>query len=257
MGTDGAGIVEAIGPAVTNVKKGDIVVMHGDLFDASTATFQQYAKTEAELMAKVPPNITVEQASTLPVAIAAVFVGFYHSTGLSLTPPWIHGGIGKYKGQGIFIAGGASSVGQFGIRPDFFAMMSLTNQQLAAIQLAKLSGFTIATTASEPNHALVTSLGATHVFPRSSSAANIKSATGPIKFGFDAIANPDTQALSLQVLEKTEESTLIIVKQPTEGTKKDAAPIKARWILGSSVRTRDISVPFWAAVEGWLKDGES
>jgi len=102
---------------------------------------------------------------------------------------------------------------------------------------------------------LVTSLGATHVFPRSSSAANIKSATGPIKFGFDAIANPDTQALSLQVLEKTEESTLIIVKQPTEETKKDAAPIKARWILGSSVRTRDISVPFWAAVEGWLKDG--
>jgi NADPH:quinone reductase-like Zn-dependent oxidoreductase len=103
------------------VKKGDIVVMHGDIFDASTATFQQYAKSEAELIAKVPPNITVEQACTLPVAIAAVFVGFYHSTGLHFTPPWIHGGIEKYKGQGIFIPGGASSVGQFGIRPDFFS----------------------------------------------------------------------------------------------------------------------------------------
>jgi NADPH:quinone reductase-like Zn-dependent oxidoreductase len=128
----------------------------------------------------------------------------------------------------------------------------------SAIQLAKLSGFsTIATTASESNHKLVTSLGATHVFSRSSSAASIKSAIGPIKLGFDAIATPETQVLDLQVLERAEDSNLIVVREPTQETKNDAAPIKARWTLGSSVRTKEISVPFWAAVEGWLKDGVS
>jgi NADPH:quinone reductase-like Zn-dependent oxidoreductase len=114
---------------VTNVKKGDLVVIHGDIFDANTATFQQYAKTDADLIAKIPPNITVEQAATIPVAIAAVFVGLYHSTGLHLTPPWIHEGIGKYKGQGIFIVGGASSVGQFGMHPDFFLLRRHTDEQ--------------------------------------------------------------------------------------------------------------------------------
>jgi hypothetical protein len=52
----------------------------------------------------------------------------YHSTGLHLTPPWIHEGIGKYKGQGIFIVGGASSVGQFGMHLDFFWLRHHTDE---------------------------------------------------------------------------------------------------------------------------------
>lgn len=130
MGTDGAGVVEEIGPGVTNVKKGDVVTMQGDVFDKNTATFQQYAKTEAELIAKVPPNVSVEQATTIPVAITAVVVGLYHSTGLHLTPPWTDEGIGKYTGQSIFVAGGSSSVGQFGmclITP--VIMFTLTSQK--------------------------------------------------------------------------------------------------------------------------------
>jgi hypothetical protein len=101
---------------------------------------------------------------------------------------------------------------------------------------------------------LVTSLGATHVFPRSSSALSIKSTTGPIKFGFDTISTPETQAFSLQVLEKAEDSALVVVREPTDETGNNAAPIKVRWIFGLSARHKDVSVPFWAAVEGWLKD---
>lgn len=88
--------------------------MHGDIFDSESATFQQYAKADAQFVAKIPPHISLEQASTLPVAIMAVVVGFYHRTGMNLTPPWTDDGRGKFSGQSIFIAGGSSSVGQFG-----------------------------------------------------------------------------------------------------------------------------------------------
>jgi NADPH:quinone reductase-like Zn-dependent oxidoreductase len=75
MGTDGAGVIEEISTRVTNVKKGDIVAMQDDVFNSSTATFQQYAKTEAQLITRVPPSISVEQAASIPVTITAAFVG--------------------------------------------------------------------------------------------------------------------------------------------------------------------------------------
>lgn len=125
-----------------------------------------------------------------------------------------------------------------------------------AIQLAKLSGFSvIATTAREENRALVASLGATHIFPRGTSAQEIRSAIGPIKLGFDVVSTPETQAFSLEVLDKADDTTLIIVTHPTEATKNNAAPINVRLIIGVSARTKDVSVPFWATVERWLVDG--
>ena len=64
-----------------NVKKRDIVAMQGDvdMFNSSTSTFQQYAKTGAQLITRVPLSISVELASIL-VAIMAAFVGLYHDT---------------------------------------------------------------------------------------------------------------------------------------------------------------------------------
>jgi hypothetical protein len=104
---------------------------------------------------------------------------------------------------------------------------------------------------------LVASLGATHIFPRGASAQDIKSKIGAIKLGFDVISTPETQAFSLEVLDKADDTTLIIVTHPTEATKNNAAPIKVRLIIGVSARTKDVSVPFWATVERWLANGVS
>jgi|SRR5882762_334482 len=140
-------------------------------------------------------------------------------------------------------------------------VVTLTSLQInksTAIQLAKLSGFSIiATTAKESDRALVTSLGATHVFPRGASPQDIKSAIGPTKLGFDVVSTPETQAWSLEVLEKADDTTLIIVRHPTEATKNNAAPINVRLIIGISARTKDVSVLFWATAERWLTDGVS
>ena len=63
--------------------------------------------------------MTFEQASTIPLTLATAALGLYDKRqqpdgGLGLTPPWTEGGRGKYAGQVIFIAGGATGVGQHG-----------------------------------------------------------------------------------------------------------------------------------------------
>lgn len=71
----------------------------------------------------------------------------------------------------------------------------------------------------------------------------------------DAISSPETQALSLAVLDPVADSALVIVRQVTDDTKSNKGLVHVSGVLGSSVRTRDVSAPFWAAVEGWLRDG--
>lgn len=61
--------------------------------------------------------------------------------------------------------------------------------------------------------------------------------------------------LCVDVLEKTRGSVVIIVKPDDDDIQKSAEPIDVRSILGISERTRDVSIPFWAAIGGWLEDG--
>lgn len=74
------------------------------------------------------------------------------------------------------------------------------------IQFAKLSGFSpIITTASKRNEEYLKSLGATHVFDRSTSVSDIITAIGqitstPVMVVYDAISDADTQNLCYEVV---------------------------------------------------------
>ncbi|KAF7789614.1 hypothetical protein EIP86_000560 [Pleurotus ostreatoroseus] len=190
LGTDSAGIVKEIGEGVTGFAVGDKVV-HQGYFDNRRATFQQYTVVPAEITAKVPENISLDQASAIPLVLATAALGLYSSPkgGAGLTAPWVEGGHGKYAGQPILIVGGSSSVGQI------------------AIQLAKLSGFSpILTTASARNEAYLKSLGATHVLtreavPLASLPSEVKKITSePVKIVYDSISDADTQSAAYEVL---------------------------------------------------------
>jgi NADPH:quinone reductase-like Zn-dependent oxidoreductase len=67
---------------------------------------------------QIPDNISFDEAASVPLCIFTAAVGLYDSPstnhGVGLTPPWEPSGAGKYKGQGILVIGGSSSVGQFG-----------------------------------------------------------------------------------------------------------------------------------------------
>lgn len=64
----------------------------------------------------MPNNVSFEEAASVPLGLTAAAIGLYHSeekNDTGLTPSWEAGGEGKYKGKGILIFGGASSVGQY------------------------------------------------------------------------------------------------------------------------------------------------
>ncbi|KAF8886002.1 GroES-like protein [Infundibulicybe gibba] len=189
LGTDAAGDVVEVGPGVTNIAKGDKVFFQG-MFTNEAATFQQYTLANALTVSKIPPNISYDEAASIPVALTAAYVGLYHKVphGIGLTPPVEESGRGKYSGKPLVVIGGSSSVGQY------------------AIQLAKLSGFWPIITTCSPKHAEhVKSLGATHVIDRTIPLASLRSeiakiTRAPIGYAFDAISSSATQNATYDLL---------------------------------------------------------
>ncbi|EGO00292.1 hypothetical protein SERLA73DRAFT_89213 [Serpula lacrymans var. lacrymans S7.3] len=188
VGNEVAGTVEAVGEGVTQFAKGDRV-FHQATMDNRNAAFQQYVIVPADLAAKIPNNISFDQAATIPVGIATTALSLYSPApnGIGLRAPW-DGGRGSFSGQPILVIGGATSVGQY------------------VIQCAKLSGFSpIITTASLHNTALLKSTGATHVLDRglspSALSAEVLNVTStPIKLVYDSVSLADTQQIGYDIL---------------------------------------------------------
>ncbi|CAE6444947.1 unnamed protein product [Rhizoctonia solani] len=240
LGTDGAGIIEAVGPEVTNFNVGDKVFFQGFYGRNDETTFQEKSIVETDIISKIPDNITEDQASTIPVAALAALVGLFQKTGINVPTDGPTAG-----GKGVLILGGSSSVGQFGI------------------QLARIAGFSpIVTTASAQHTDFLKSLGATHVFDRSVDAKTIQSAfSTPVSLVLDAISAAPTQSLALNVL--TTPSLVpgahLAVVLPLADWVKENNPgdkVTVHNVFGSSHNFRDLSVPFWQNVGRWIKDGK-
>jgi len=201
LGSNGAGEVEAVGEGVTQFKKGDRVFHQGALSGGHYGTFQQYVIVPAELVSKIPANISFDQAASLPLGIGTTVVPLYSPSpvGIGLKAPW-DGGRGHYAGKPALILGGASSVGQY------------------AIQFAKLSGYSpIITTASLKNTDLLKSLGATHVVDRNTPSSSFASeiatiTTKPISLVYDSVGAAETQQLGYDTL--GEGGHIVVVLQP-------------------------------------------
>jgi NADPH:quinone reductase-like Zn-dependent oxidoreductase len=209
LGTDISGDVEEVGEGVTDFKRGDRVVFQGQL-GIKYAGFQQYALGFAESTAKLPSNISYDEAATLAVALSAPYVGLYnqHPLGIGLVPPVSSEGKGKYTGNPIVIIGGSSSVGQ------------------NTIQLAKLSGFSpIIVTASLHHAENLKSLGATYVMDRNISgsalASKINTVTqnAPIKYVVDSVSSVETQQTGHDLLAPGGKLVIFLegLIEPTEG----------------------------------------
>ncbi|PCH36497.1 GroES-like protein [Wolfiporia cocos MD-104 SS10] len=183
LGCDWSGYVVQAGKNVTTPKVGDHVagfVQGGTYTDGGA--YAEYIRTSAELSWVVPEGtVSHEQAATLGCAFWTAVQALYHPTRLGLVEPPAK----VDKEQWVFVYGGSSSVGQY------------------AIQLAHLSGYKVATTASPRNFELVKSLGADVVFDYKDPdvVSKIKAATGDsIKDALDTISLVDSQALSARVI---------------------------------------------------------
>ncbi|KAI0763244.1 GroES-like protein [Irpex lacteus] len=192
IGLDGAGEVVAIGEGVVGLNIGDRV-LYQSLFHPDTLTAQEYTLADAVQVARVPPKLSFDEAATVPLGFSTAAVGLYQEVkrrgGLALMAPWEEGGLHKYAGKPVIVAGGASSVGQY------------------ALQLLKLSGFSpIIATASKHNEAYVKAAGATHVIDyHNVSYADLPAAVKMItaesvSVVYDASGSPDAQKALWNIL---------------------------------------------------------
>jgi NADPH:quinone reductase-like Zn-dependent oxidoreductase len=125
LGQDVAGQVEAVGKNVTQFKPGD------DVFGISRGALAEYACTLERALAPKPPNVTFEQAASLPLAGLTALQGLRE---------------GKIQpGQKVLINGATGGVGTF------------------AVQIAKSLGAEVTAVCSTRNLDLVSSIGADHV----------------------------------------------------------------------------------------------
>lgn len=130
LGTDIAGIVEAVGGEVTKLKVGDEV--YGDLSESGFGAFAEFTCVKEKSVAKKPKEMSFGQAAALP-----------HSGLLALQGLIDKGGI--QKGQKVLINGAGGGAGPI------------------AIQYAKLIGAEVTAVDRTPKLDMMLAQGADHV----------------------------------------------------------------------------------------------
>jgi NADPH:quinone reductase-like Zn-dependent oxidoreductase len=187
LGSDGCGIVTAVGEGVTKFKVGDRVTGFAAVIynqNPDHGAWQIYTIFREIATMRIPDFISFEEGTTFPMAFATSAIALFVNLGIPLPKDPI-----KPQRNGILIWGGSSSVGT------------------AAIQLARNAGFKVFVTASPRHHKYLESLGAFEVFDYndpdvvSKVTASAKSAGTPIAYAFDTITEGNTSTLSANILE--------------------------------------------------------
>ena len=133
VGTDAAGIVEAVGPDVRRIKPGDAVMT--DLFASGRfGAFAEFVCAREKAVQPVPDGMSFEEAATLP-----------HSAVLALQGMRLRDGRTFEPGAKVLIDGASGNVGPF------------------AVQIAKAMGAEVTGVARGDKLDFVRSLGADHV----------------------------------------------------------------------------------------------
>ncbi|KAF5342235.1 hypothetical protein D9611_002095 [Ephemerocybe angulata] len=231
LGSDIAGDVVEVGEGVSNFAVGDRVFFQGLYFQNETPGFQQYATADVFTLAKIPDNVTYEEASSIPVGFTAAYVGLYNSTpgkGLGYDVPITPEAKGKYAGVPLIVLGGSSSVGQYGI------------------QLGKLSGFSPIITTSSLKHAeFLRSLGATHVLDRNAplTAETIKSITDlPVQVILDGISTVETQKVGFDLLGSGGGIATVLQPEPDLEERAPNENKRFAWVMGDKVLPHNVQL---------------
>ncbi len=152
---DGAGVIDAVGPGVTDLAVGDRVWIMLAAHGRPTGTAQEKTVLPVDRVAPLPDGLSFDLGASLGVpAVTAHRALTVSEDGPSRLAP------GALAGTHVLVAGGAGAVGH------------------AAIQLARWAGATVITTVSSPEKAaLATAAGAHHVvdYKAGDAAAEIQS----------------------------------------------------------------------------------
>ncbi|MEV2254377.1 NADP-dependent oxidoreductase [Streptomyces sp. NPDC050147] len=194
LGSEVAGVVEAVGAGVEGFAVGDAVFGNPD-----TGGYAEYTLLPASLAAHKPAGLTFAEAAALPVAVATAYDGVRQ-----LDLP---------AGATLLITGAGGGVG------------------VAAAQLARHLGIRVVGTASAGKKDFVESLGAVHVAPGPDLADRVRKAApgGRVDAVFDLVGGEDLAAVaSLLPLPGREGKLITAAAKETVGELGGAAVARAR-----------------------------
>ncbi|KAK4032945.1 chaperonin 10-like protein [Parachaetomium inaequale] len=249
FGSDAAGVVAAVGSAVTSFKPGDRVIASADGMGTGNidrAAFQTYTVVSASAAAKLPDTLTFNEGATLPTALGTAAIALFDVLGLPTASITANKGPSTAK-QGILVWGGASSTGS------------------ATVQLARLAGLTVFATASPQHHERVRALGATAVVDYRSPTvvdelvAAARQAGVDITLAADALTKAETVSPVVDVLSRFEgpKKVATLGLWPEQVARPEG--VEAASVRGLKIweERRDLSVLLFNEHLGaWLEKGE-
>ncbi|VUC23862.1 unnamed protein product [Clonostachys rosea] len=183
-GRDVAGFIDQVSDSVTNFSPRDAVFTLTDYTSARCGAFQDYCIAHHASVALIPPNLTFEEAASIPVGAITAGVALKRYTGIS---PKDHNALQKESQDWVLVWGGVTCTGYY------------------VVQLASLYGYKVISVAGKDNLDYVRQAGADVVLDREMEdedlVAVIRRATsGQLSYAFDAVG-PVTAGLCLQVMD--------------------------------------------------------
>ncbi|GJC96409.1 zinc-binding oxidoreductase [Colletotrichum higginsianum] len=248
LGCDFVGVVEKTGDKCSKLAEGDTVaglVWGGEV--KGLGAYGEYSLADDKISFRVPKNISLEEAATLPLASMTAWLALFSKDSLSISRD-------SGSDASILIWGGSSSVGSY------------------AIQIAALHGLNVITTCSPRHFDLVKSLGASHVFDyrERDVVESIKKVAPRLEYVFDTIGNETSSGQASQAI--TESGGRLCTVRPgkantenvTKQTKvtdvlvwtaflKDHQYGPFKWPANES--DHKLGAEFFEKLPGWVEDG--
>ena len=132
LGLDMAGIVDSLGPGVTEFKEGDEVYGMVGGVGGIQGTLAEFAAVDADLLARKPINLSFREAAVLPLVVITAWEGLVDRMQVK-------------SGQTLLVQGGGGGVGR------------------AVIQIARHYGAEVFATGSERSRDVIEHAGATFI----------------------------------------------------------------------------------------------
>ena len=130
LGADVSGVVEEVGPGVTDFEAGDEVYYTPEIFGpGSNGGYAEYQVAKADIVAHKPASLSHEEAAAIPLAGGTAYEAIVRRLGVQV-------------GETVLIHGGAGGVGSF------------------AIQIARAAGARVLASAGPDNQQTLKDLGA-------------------------------------------------------------------------------------------------
>ncbi|KAI0313386.1 chaperonin 10-like protein [Amylostereum chailletii] len=210
-GSDSVGEVVAVGSAVTHIKVGDRVAgfVYG-ASDANNGAFAEYVRQNKNVCFVLPESMRNIEAAAFPIPHLTAVQTLYLR--LRLAPP----SAPIATPRTLLIWGGATAVGHH------------------AVQLAKLSGYKVLTTASPANHAALRALGADAVFDYRDPEVvqKIKDAAGTegVFAALDTAAEAGSTDLTIDAI-GAQGGPVIVLLPPSDASKARRADVSVEYTL--------------------------